>query len=355
MHHLLSPPARDGLRAIAGFAAFVVVLSLPTLVAAPSFLGNRIFEFDYLANLVQPLKVAQLAGIWPVGDFRFVPGREAMTYALVVLVALAAAGGVAWAVRRRMWALPVYAAGAVISCLLFFPFVTPWIEGKALAMAAPAVPVAAIAACTLFALGRRVEGAVLAALVTGGVLWSNALQYHDVSLAPRAQLAELEGIGERFAGQGPALMTEFNPYGVRHLLRKVDAEGASDSASGRSPCGTGSCWRRPRRRTSTTSTRRRYASTGRLCCVAHLPTAVLRLITGSTWSGRLVRRLAAHPEAVASPVAEHLPIGDGLRPGAVPDCAEVERLAAVAGDDGRLATVVRPGRRHRGRCPRSPA
>ena len=53
---LLTPPARAGLRAIAGFAAFVVVLSLPTLVAAPSFLGNRIFEFDYLANLVQPLE-----------------------------------------------------------------------------------------------------------------------------------------------------------------------------------------------------------------------------------------------------------------------------------------------------------
>jgi hypothetical protein len=200
---LLTPPARKGVRAIVVFAAFVVVLALPTLVAAPSFLGNRIFEFDYLANLVRPLKVAQLAGIWPVGDFRFVPGREAMTYALVALVVLAAAGGVAWAVRRRMWALPVYTAGAVVSCLLFFPFVTPWIEGKALAMAAPAVPVAALAACApLFASGRRVEGAVLAALVTGGVLWSNALQYHDVWLAPREQLAELEGIGERFAGQG---------------------------------------------------------------------------------------------------------------------------------------------------------
>ena len=70
---LLTPPARESVRAIAAFAAFVVVLALPTLVAAPSFLGNRIFEFDYLANLVQPLKIAQLAGIWPVGDFRFVP------------------------------------------------------------------------------------------------------------------------------------------------------------------------------------------------------------------------------------------------------------------------------------------
>ncbi len=58
------------------------------------------------------------------------------------------------------------------------------------------------------------------------------------------------------------------------------------------------------------------------------------------------------PEAAVSPVAEHLPLGDGLQPGAVPDCAEVERLAAVAGDGGRLAAVVRPPVRQRERGPR---
>ena len=41
-------------------------------------------------------------------------------------------------------------------------------------------------------------------------------------------------------------------------------------------------------------------------------------------------------------MAEHLPLGDGLQPGAVPDCADVDRLAAVAGDGGQLAAVVRP-------------
>ena len=41
-------------------------------------------------------------------------------------------------------------------------------------------------------------------------------------------------------------------------------------------------------------------------------------------------------------MVEHLPLGDGLQPGAVPACADVERLAAVAGDGGRLAAAVRP-------------
>src|SRR4029077_4877632 len=39
---------------------------------------------------------------------------------------------------------------------------------------------------------------------------------------------ELEAIGKTYAGQGPALMTEYQPYGVRHFLRRLDPEGASE-------------------------------------------------------------------------------------------------------------------------------
>ena len=344
---LLTPPAREGVRAIAAFAAFVVVLALPTLVAAPSFLGSRIFEFDYLANLVQPLKVAQLAGIWPVGDFRFVPSREALTYALVAVVVLAAAGAVVWAVRQRMWALPIYTAGAVASCLLFFPFVTPWIEGKALAMAAPAVPVAALAACApLFASGRRVEGAVLAALVTGGVLWSNALQYHDAWLAPREQLAELEEIGERFAGEGPALMTEFQPYGVRHLLRKLDAEGASELRIRPIPLRNGHLLAKGETanidefdeaamRVYRMLVLRRSPAESR-------PPSDYRLVSSGRWYDVWQR------DAAARPVLEHLPLGEGAQPAAVPECSEIERLASVAGTapSGRCRATRRDRRAH---------
>ena len=73
-----------------------------------------------------------------------------------------------------------------------------------------------------------VVGAVAMVAIAGGVLWSNALAYGNVWLAPRNQLAELETIGQRFAGDGPALMTEYQPHGVRHFLRNLDAEGASE-------------------------------------------------------------------------------------------------------------------------------
>ena len=69
---------------------------------------------------------------------------------------------------------------------------------------------------------------MLALVIAGGVLWSNVDQYHDVWLAPRGQLHELETIGHEFAGDGPALMTNYEPYGARHFLRRLDPEGASE-------------------------------------------------------------------------------------------------------------------------------
>ena len=75
---------------------------------------------------------------------------------------------------------------------------------------------------------ERAAGAALLAIVGTGVVWSGALAYRDVNLAPRDQLAELETIGHRIAGQGPTLMTEYQPYGVRHFLRDADPEAASE-------------------------------------------------------------------------------------------------------------------------------
>ncbi len=74
----------------------------------------------------------------------------------------------------------------------------------------------------------RLAGVLLILAISGGVLWSNILAYGGVNLAPYGQLRELERIGHEFAGQGPALMTEYNPYGARHFLREEDGEGASE-------------------------------------------------------------------------------------------------------------------------------
>ena len=334
---------RTTVRATVAFAVVLLVLALPTVVASRSFLATRIFEYDYLANLVAPLNVAQIAGVWPTGDFRLTPDPEALTYALVALTLVAAACGVWWAVVRRAWELPIYVIGVTVCCFFFFPFSTPWIEGKALATASAALPVAAIGCCApLFARGRRIEGFVLAGVVAGGVVWSNVLQYHEVWLAPRAQLAELERIGERFAGQGPALMTEFQPYGVRHLLRKLDAEGASELRIRPIPLRNGQLLMKGETANIDDFDQGALAIYRTLVLrrspLDSRPPSPYELVS----QGRFYD-VWQRPETGGTRVVEHLPLGGPLDPGAIPPCAELLRLARTAGAAGRVAAVERPG------------
>ena len=89
---------------------------------------------------------------------------------------MAGAAGVWWAWKRRAWGLVVYVVTAVLGCLVFVGVSSPWIGGKTLAIASPALLAAAFAGCAaVLARGRVVEAAVLAAAIAGGVLWSNAL------------------------------------------------------------------------------------------------------------------------------------------------------------------------------------
>ena len=60
----------------------------------------------------------------------------------------------------------------------------------------------------------------MVAALAGGVLWSNVLGYHDVTLAPRARLAELQHIGGLVAGKGPTFVNEYEVYADRHFLRE---------------------------------------------------------------------------------------------------------------------------------------
>src|SRR5262249_20956972 len=216
---------------IAVLAATVGLLSLPSFIDARSFLGSAsVLRLDsVLGNLVHPLNKLQVFGVWPTGDFRLSPTDVTPTRILVTTVAAAALVGAVLALRERAWAFLLYVSSAACGCALVALLGSPWVGAKAYAIASPAFVLAAAVGCTgLIVRSRVTEGTIGLIAVAGGVLWSNALAYHDVNLAPRQQLVELEQIGHRFAGEGPALMTEYQPYGVRHFLRALDAEGASE-------------------------------------------------------------------------------------------------------------------------------
>ena len=208
--------------------AATAVLAVPSFVAAASWLSHltAFGKESELANLIEPLSGFQLFGVWLSGDFRVRPPHSlgAPTYVLIVLVLAAAAVGLWWAWQRRSWALPAYVAIAGLGCAIFVPLSSPWVGGKTLAMASPAFLAAALAGCGAGVAYRRVVEAGIAALaIAVGVLWSNTLQYHKVWLAPRAQLHELEAIGNRIAGQGPTLMTDYQAYDlVAEIPKKRD-------------------------------------------------------------------------------------------------------------------------------------
>ena len=318
-------------RAAVVFAAAAVVLAIPPIVAAFEWLprSGAFTSGTELGNLIGPLRFIQVAGIWPNGDFRRAPHDLAPTHVLVAVVFLAAASGLAWAWRRGSWETLLYAGGALLGAVVLYEVGSPWVAGKALASASPAFVLLALVAAAALALGgRHVEAAVLGAAVVGGVAWSNVLAYRDVWLAPRDRLAELEAIGKRYAGQGPALMTEFEPYGARHFLRRLDAEGTSELRRRLIPL-----------RSNQPLQPLAYADIDRfrLDAIEVYPTLVLRrspVASRPPSAYRLVERRHWYEVWQRRPevrILEHLPLGTETDPGAVPRCSAVLRLAGLGG------------------------
>jgi len=199
---------------------------------------------------------------------------------------------------------------------------------------------AAAAAAFLLERGRLVPALLLAAPLAVGLAWSNVAAYREVNLAPRAQLHELESIGKRFSGQGPALITDYQPYGARHLLRKLDAEGASELRRRQVPLRDA-----PQVPKGGFSDIDEFQLEGlapyrtlviRRSPAASRPSSSFDLAWRGTWYEVWRRRPGAPP------VVEHLPAGDVVQPSGRVACAEVRRLAREAGRGGRLATGLRP-------------
>jgi len=319
-------------------------LSIPTLAAATMWLHHsKAFRSGTeLGNLYHALDWSQIFGIWPVGDFRVSPGHGEVTGVLIAVVVIGAVVGLAVAWLKRGFGLLFYAATALIGSSIFWLWGSPWIGAKAIAIASPLCLALAVAAAGwVFERGRRVEAMLAAAAILFGVGWSDVFAYHDALLAPSSRLTELEAIGQRFAGDGPTLETDYDPYGARHFLRKLDAEGASELRvrpvslrAGGTPAPGSSVdldeINLPDVLVYRTLVIRRAPSTSR-------PPSVYEPAAAGRYYQVWQRPLSGSPV-----ILEHLPLGDRFHAAAVPRCADVLRLARLAGTNGRLATVFRP-------------
>jgi hypothetical protein len=347
--------ARDGTRKLvvrAGFmTALVAALSVPSILIARVFVngaaGGDITSSSSTANLGHPLDNLQVFGIWPAADFRVQPHNRHAAYVLIAVVVLAAAAGLLLALRRRAWALPLYLGSAVVGFLVLLGFdhiglSSPWLDAKAMAEASPAIVATAVAGtAAVFEIGHRTAAALACAAIAFGVLWSNELTYLNAWLAPRGQLAELQTIGNRFAGDGPTLMTTFQPYGVRHFLRRMAAEGASERRyrpvmlRGGGELGKGQSADIDQFQLSAVLVYRTLVL--RTSPVQSRPPSAYHLV----WKGHWYE--VWQQDAAPKRILRHVSLGTSLDPTAVPACSRLLRLARTArAAGGELAAAVRP-------------
>ncbi len=310
------------------------LLALVALMIAPVLLGGSLLpptsspldDPDARGNLIEALSPLQALGVWPAGDFRVDPDAKSITIAICAFVVAAAIGCAVIALHKRRWDLTAYLVGVPLAAVAIALVGSPWVQGKAFAIVSPVLLFAALLGCAWAWSERRlIVGAGVAVLLGAGVVWSNALAYSEVNLAPREQLIELEEIGEMLAGEGPVLMTEYQPYGVRHFLRDAEPEGASELRRRLVPLADGS-----------SLAKGLWADTDDFLANAFEPYEALVLRRSPeqsrppgqfslAWSGAFYEVWTRAPE---TPVAvARLALGDGKAPTGEPSCSEVRDLA----------------------------
>jgi len=213
----------------AQLAALTALLSLPGVISAATQLsgiaGHAIggtVELG-LGNLSAPVPDWSAAGVWLTGDYRFPLVHVAMTHRLDALAIALAAIGALFGLLRRRWVLPLLGVAAPIALAYYVAHTSAWLQFKAFTITGVLVLTLAFAGAAAVQRvklrGAWLAGWLLAAVIAGGVLYGNAVIYHDITLAPAARYYELAAIGKRYAGQGPTLFPAFDEY-AEYFLRE---------------------------------------------------------------------------------------------------------------------------------------
>jgi hypothetical protein len=238
---------------IAVGALVLLVAAWPTWihVSASLHVAQNIASTGNAGNLPAPLKWTQAFGVWLRGSYKQPPVGvwHTLTVALIVVVLACCALGALHLLRTRRHALAAWIALMLLAWLALSRTATTWVDAKALVLTSSVVVLLAWSGVAAL-LGQpssrrrasrlrrertarrtrrpagklRALAALLALALLGGALASDLAQYHSSNLAPTARYEELASIGERFAGRGPALFTDFDEYSM-YELRQLDVSG----------------------------------------------------------------------------------------------------------------------------------
>jgi hypothetical protein len=210
---LLAGCCLAGLLAIPSLISFKTFFNVAS--AGQSASGTAAIPVQ-LGQLLRPLPLSQLSGAWLSGEYRVaIASHHGGLLTTIATVALFAAivPGVVWALMRRQVGVPVAVGTVGLVLLVVFPRVSPYAQGKLLAMSSPLVVLAGVAGL-LSLRGRRLG--VLGLALAGGVSLvigaSDLLAYNHDHVAPTARMEAIRQTGDRFAGKGLVLWNEFEEY-----------------------------------------------------------------------------------------------------------------------------------------------
>ncbi len=333
-----------------GFCVVLALLGYQSLIDLTKYVesaGGVVTAQEEFGNLLGPLDPLHVLGVWLSGDYRIPPvsGNLDASNVLSGVVAGAFAIGLIGALVRRSWPSLAFVGVSLFAYAYVTSKGSPWADGKAMMIVSPAIMFgAATGVAFLYWLERRLLAWGLAAVLAVAVLWTNALQYHDASLAPRDRMEELADLGERLDGQGPTLYSEFEEFG-KHFLRNAAPEGSSEGWQRRYDLTTGRAGQPPHFGVANDIDQYtdRYLS--------HYRTIVLRRGFFGSRPPSTYRRIHhgryydvwQRPAGAERRLIRHDSLGDRRQPGAAAPC---ERVRAIARDarreGGRIAYAEMP-------------
>ncbi|HEX4563690.1 MAG TPA: hypothetical protein VH115_04475, partial [Solirubrobacteraceae bacterium] len=217
-------------------AVVTVVAALPTFldVGGSLHVATTIASTSNPGNLHTALRWDEVLGVWLRDSYKQPPTgvARAFTDALVAIALAACALGVLGMLRARAYALLAWLLAMVALLAAVSLYATTWVDAKGLMITSPIVVLIAWAgvgalrggAGRLTGAPRRAAGAALALALIGGVLASDAAQYHAANLAPSARYEELASLDRAYARRGPVLFTDFDEYAL-YVLRDLDVGG----------------------------------------------------------------------------------------------------------------------------------
>ncbi len=202
-----------------GLAALLAIPSLSTFQTffsvASSGQGSTGIGATQFGQLLRALPLSQVSGVWLAGEYRLPvapqPAGHLTKLATIAIFALLIPG-ILWALRRRS-AGPLLLLGmTAIVLAVAMPRVSPYGQGKLLAIAGPAVVLMALVPLAAVHGRWALPALGVGALLCLGVGASDILAYGYDRVAPTARMEAVREVGERFAGQGPVEWNEFEEY-----------------------------------------------------------------------------------------------------------------------------------------------